>query len=81
MLSILGREGNWIFGEDLVDRDIKFYIKEFEEPSEFGINNGKISKLEIRLGNKIVANYERGWSVRPWYIVKKTYEEILKIFN
>ena len=39
---------------------VNFMIKVFEEGSEFGINGGRISKLQIRIGSKISANYDRG---------------------
>ena len=31
------------------DTSVAFYIKHFEEPSEFGIDEGRISKLELRV--------------------------------
>jgi len=54
--------GNWTTG---TVGKFKFAIKHFEEGSEFGINDGRISKLEIRKDGKIVVNYDRGWDIRP----------------
>ncbi len=46
--------------------DLKVTAKVFNGPSNDGIKNGRISKLEIRTkGGKMVANYDRGWDVRP----------------
>ena len=46
--------------------DAKDYsIKVYDEPSKFGINHGKISKLELKQDGKIVANYDRGWDIYP----------------
>lgn len=42
-----------------------YWVKHFEEPSEFGINNGRISKLSIKLDGKVIVHYDRGWDVRP----------------
>lgn len=54
----------------------------FDQPSEWGIEEGKISKLEIRdRNNKIVCNYDRGWDVEPREEAKKFYDEIIKKYN
>ena len=37
----------------------------YDEPSKFGINHGKISKLQLKQNGKIVANYDRGWDIHP----------------
>ena len=37
-----------------------YCVKHFEEGSHFGIDEGKISKLEIRKDGKILYNYDRG---------------------
>lgn len=38
----------------------KYWVKHYEEGSEWGIDEGRISKLEIRINGKITANYDRG---------------------
>ena len=43
----------------------------FDEPSMWGIDKGKISKLFIRKNGKVVCNYDRGWDVKPVGDVKK----------
>jgi hypothetical protein len=76
--------GTWVTGETDFDTDekITFQIKVFEEPSKHGIGgNGRISKLEIRLGNEILADYERGWSVEPTEEVMPIYEGIFETYN
>ena len=40
-------------------------MKVFEEPSEYGINQGRISKLTLKNNNKVIANYDRGWDIMP----------------
>lgn len=42
-----------------------WWVKDYEEPSEYGINGGKISKLQIKIDGKTVCNYDRGWDVKP----------------
>lgn len=42
-----------------------YWMKQFDEGSEWGIDGGRISKLMLKRDGKIVANYDRGWDVRP----------------
>lgn len=55
----------------------------YENPSTYGIDNGRISKLEIRDKNKnFLANYDRGWDIKPTNLnVEKFYNEIIKKYN
>ena len=43
----------------------RFCAKIFDEGSIHGIDNGRVSKLEIRNDGKILVNYDRGWDVKP----------------
>lgn len=67
--SIDSLNDNWIYG-----RKGKFKIcaKVFSTPSDFGIKNGRISKLQICDTSQehwglqgCYVNYDRGWDVRP----------------
>lgn len=59
-----------------------FEAKFYEEPSEYGIDEGRISKLAISKTGKILCSYERGWDIRPeGEEVKAVYQEIVKRFN
>lgn len=59
----------------------EFFVKHFKNGSEYGINGGKISKLEIRKV-AMVANYDRGWDMEPQDAeTRKVYEKILEKFN
>lgn len=42
-----------------------FTAKLYDLPSQFGIEGGKISKLQIRDGDRIAANFDRGWDIEP----------------
>ena len=76
--------GNWITGTAEFDgeRELRFAAKVYDEPSEdYGINGGKISKLEIRLGKEFLANYERGRDIEVAEEARPLYEMILAQFN
>lgn len=57
-------------------------IKHFAEGSEFGINEGRISKLWIGKNGQCYACYDRGWDKKPTDPEAiKVYEEIIKKYN
>jgi hypothetical protein len=57
----------WKKGSIKIENQIFTYCaKVYGEPSEeYGIEGGRISKLEIRLGDFPVARYDRGWDIEP----------------
>lgn len=62
-LERISTETNWIEGKF---GDYKFQAKHFDEGSEFGIKNGRTSKLWVCDSKRnCVANYDRGWDIRP----------------
>lgn len=40
-----------------------YWVKHFEEGSQYGIDGGRISKLMIKRDGEIVCNYDRGWDI------------------
>lgn len=42
---------------------VHYWIKVYEEGRTFGINNGRISKLTLKMDGEIIANYSRGWDI------------------
>ena len=42
-----------------------YWMKQFDEGSEFGIDGGRKSKLMLTRNGKIECNYDRGWDVKP----------------
>ena len=42
-----------------------YWIKVFDEPSPFGIEEGRISKLMLKRKGEVVCNYDRGWDIKP----------------
>lgn len=60
----------------------EYFVKHYEEGSIYGINEGKISKLEIRKDGRTLASYDRGWDIEPTdEAVIEVYEEILTMYN
>lgn len=62
----------------------QYWVKAYDEGSEYGINEGRISKLEIRIGGKAVAGYDRGWWKEPDETDEATmiaYRILLKEYN
>lgn len=47
------------------DRLAHFWIKTYDTGSEYGIDGGRISKLQIKINGQTVANYDRGWDIKP----------------
>lgn len=44
---------------------VHYWIKHYDNPSKYGINGGRISKLMLKIGDEVVANYDRGWDIHP----------------
>ena len=42
-----------------------YWVKAYDEGSAYGINEGKISKLQITIDGETVASYDRGWDIEP----------------
>ena len=42
-----------------------YWVKHFDERSQFGIDGGRISKMMLKRDGKIVLNYDRGWDIKP----------------
>ena len=44
---------------------VQYWCKHFDEPSGYGIEEGRISKLELRQDGRTVYNYDRGLDMPP----------------
>ena len=44
---------------------VHYYCKHFDEPSQYGIENRRISKLTLKQNGKIVYNFDRGLDIEP----------------
>jgi hypothetical protein len=74
-LTSCGSDTNWITGYIYHKKEVyKFEAKVFDEPSKYGIHNGRISKLWVHPkgdpGNWLI-NYDRGWDIKPTFGFKK----------
>jgi hypothetical protein len=47
------------------DSVFHYWMKQYGEGSQFGIEGGRISKLMLKRNGAIVCNYDRGWDVEP----------------
>ena len=77
---------NWTRGTATLQNGRRFIfdIKHFKEPSSFGIEEGRISKLFImtEVRRSTVALYDRGWDVRPKSPdVRAVYKTLLARYN
>ena len=57
----------------------KFWVKYFDEGSQYGIENGRISKLMLKRDGVTVCNYDRGWDILPVDDDTETALAILKL--
>ena len=56
----------WQEGSIKVNGDIfHYWLKQFDEASQWGINEGRISKLMLKRDGEIVYNYDRGEDIEP----------------
>ena len=60
----------------------RFEVKHYENGSQYGINEGRISKLSIRKDGKWVYNYDRGLDFDNLDEAGKlVYDQILQQYN
>jgi len=43
----------------------RYWVKQYEVGSQYGIDGGRVSKLMIKRGGEVVCNYDRGWDIKP----------------
>ncbi len=60
----------------------RWEVKAFGKPSEYGIEEGRISILWVAVDGEEVASYSRGWDVEPATdLAKDIVEKLLKEYN
>lgn len=70
---------NWVEGKV---ENYKFSAKIFDEGSEFGINEGRVSKLTIIDENdNCIVNYDRGWDIKPEEKYTKYYNAVMELLE
>ena len=55
------KEGSILIG----GKGYRYWVKQFDEGSQYGIDGGRISKLMIKRSGETVCNYDRGWDIKP----------------
>lgn len=59
-----------------------YWVKHYDNGSEFGIGGGRISKLQVNRDGQTVVNYERGWDVEPKTAEDKAFfAKLVKAYN
>ena len=54
----------WKEGVILINhRGYHYWVKQYDEGSQYGIDGGRISKLTIKRNGEIICNYDRGWDM------------------
>lgn len=76
-VSSAGSGGSWLTGTLYAQYKINALV--FSEPTYYGINGGRVSKLWIKDedSGKEVCNYDRGWDVKPTGKVKDMVKSFL----
>lgn len=61
------RNSGWEQGSLLIDGTVvKYWVKRANEPSEtYGLENGHIIKMQLKVDGKTTLNYDRGWDMEP----------------
>lgn len=68
----------WHHGSIVVDGKIVNYeCKVYVEPSSFGIDGGRVSKLHVLYDGKTIIHYDRGWGLHPQSGFERSVLEII----
>lgn len=83
-ISCRRRDYPWMEG---IIEGCHFDAEVYDAPSEYGINEGRISKLMVwkeveekgsrKVSRKLLANYDRGWDIKPQAQYKKMFDELV----
>ena len=59
-----------------------YSMKRYTDSSDYGINGGRISKLEIKdAGGHVFVSYDRGWDIAPAADNLEIFNVIVKKYN
>ena len=45
--------------------NFEYWVKSYDEPSIYGIDEGRISKLTVKRDGREIMNFDRGWDTEP----------------
>ena len=73
----------WTLATATIDgKTYRIQMVRFDEPSMYGIRQGRISKLYVADADHTVINFDRGWDIRPKTAeTKALLAAIVKQFN
>lgn len=71
-------DSNWVNG---TVGEYTFEAKLFDDPSSFGIGNGRVSKLSIYHTTDCIVNYDRGWDIKPSKGAQPYYKSVLALLE
>lgn len=76
---------NWYVGKVLINGvEYKINILRFDQPSDFGIDGGRISKMYIFTSKEALVWYDREWETEPSpdnKDVQEVYKLLLSLYN
>lgn len=56
----------WTTGQiDYQGQTVDYIAKVSDEPSEVGIDYGRVFKLDVEMAEQTIASYDRGWEIYP----------------
>ncbi len=68
--------------EAKVIRAVHFQAKVCDEPSSYGICDGRIFKLQLEIYGEVVCNYDRGWDICPTcFAAEVALRELLNMYD
>jgi len=74
--DLIPKGNNWLDG---FVGGCKISAKVYKEPSQYGIDGGRISKLEIiDKDNNTLVNYDRGWDIKPSKEFEIIYQNVVE---
>lgn len=62
--------------------DCEYWVKSYDEPSIFGVSEGRISKLTVKRDGNEIINFDRGWDKEPATTEdREVLSRILEMYN
>ena len=77
MRIIFKRTNNQLFKRGTIG-SYTFCAKVYDIGSQYGIDGGRVSKLEMRKAGQLVLNYDRGWDIGLEAEDKKAYGKLMR---
>lgn len=60
----------------------EYWVKQYDSPSIYGVEEGRVSKISVRRDGREIISYERGWDLEPQTDEdREILAKILKMYN